>query len=86
MKRKEIINFLSKCPYKDFIDFLFSRVNLSELEEEIINYKINKGLSNEKISEIINKSAEYTNILVRNTLDKLINNWDGIFNYINKLN
>lgn len=84
LNRREIKKFLSECPHKDFIEFLLKRVNLSELENEVINYKINKKLSNEKISEILNKSSEYTHKLVRNTLDKLVHNWNEIFEYINK--
>lgn len=49
---------------------------------QVIDYKINKNLSNEKLSERLDMSIEYTNRLVRATFDKIANNWRDVFNYI----
>lgn len=82
MNRNDVRRFMSNCPHKDFITFLINRVNLTELEKVVIDYKINKNYTDEKVSEVLQKSIEYTHRLVRNTFNKLAFNWQELFNYI----
>lgn len=84
LNRNDVRKFLQNCPHKDLIDFLINRVNLSEIEGKILDYKINKCYTDEKISELLNKSIECTRRLVRNTFDKLSSNWEEIIAYIKR--
>lgn len=82
MAKIDVRRFLKDCPNKSFVKFILEKVNLSDIEMQVIDYKINKNLSNEKLSERLDMSIEYTNRLVRATFDKISNNWRDIFNYI----
>ncbi len=82
MAKIDVKRFLKDCPNKSFVKFILEKVNLSELELKVIDYKINKNISNEKLSENLDMSIEYTNRLVRATFDKIANNWRDIFYYI----
>lgn len=82
MAKIDVRRFLRDCPNKSFVNFVLEKVNLSEQELQVIDYKINKNISNEKLSERLNMSIEYTNRFVRGTFDKIADNWRDIFNYI----
>lgn len=85
MNRNDVRRFLQNCPHKDLINFLIGRVNLTEYEAKIIDYKINKGYTDEKISELLDRSIEHTRRLVRNTFNKISYNWEELIEYIKSI-
>lgn len=85
MNRNDVRRFLKNCPYKDFVDFMINRVNLSNYEIKILDLKINKNYSDEKISEVLERSIEYTRKIVRNTFDKISSNWEELMEYFKSI-
>lgn len=84
MNRNDVKKFLQNCPHKDLIIFLINRVNLSEIEAKIVEYKVTKCYTDEKVSELLDRSIECTRRLVRNTFDKISSNWEEVIEYIKK--
>lgn len=82
MNRNDVKKFLQNCPHKDLIMFLINRVNLSEVEVKIVEYKVSKRYTDEEVSELLDKSLECTRRLIRNTFDKISSNWEQVIEYI----
>ena len=85
MNRNDVRRFLKNCPHRDLIDFMINRVNLSNYEIKILDYKIDKNYSDEKISELLDRSIEYTRKTVRSTFDKISRNWEEIIEYFKSI-
>ena len=44
MAKIDVRRFLRDCPNKSFVKFILEKVNLSEQELQVIDYKINKNI------------------------------------------
>lgn len=82
MNTIDIKRFLRNFPNKSCVKFILDKVNLSDKELLVIDYKINKTVSNEKLSEILDMSLEHTNRFVRATFEKVANNWRDTYHYV----
>lgn len=84
MDKKRVEHIIQDTPYRDFVDFLLDRCNLSEKELALIYARAKEEISQEKYAEQIGYSPRYVQIHEDKAYQKIIKNWSQLefLNYI----
>ena len=74
-RAKEIL----ALPSAELVNMCVSMANLTEMEEQAINYCYRLGYTQERAAEKMLKSRNAVYSYCRSGLDKLVKAWDGVF-------
>lgn len=78
MTKKDVFHIIQTTPYKDLIDFLLDRCNLSRKERDLVYERAKEGLTQEEYAEKIGYSPRNFQRIEDKTFEKIIRNWSEI--------